>query len=177
MNNLKDKLYFHGFSDIEWHITKEVYLILQKIFMKDIFEEIVKYCGKKSKKYHQFNKDIISEILSAKNQIVYIDNINIEGDGTPTLSTSVILTNYKLMYGNTFQGFCLNHISTNIKGWNCGIWMNRLSKIRINRDIKCPYHGITIWQYHDINMMRRDKEMIKKMIEDMIKEERDELFW
>ncbi len=176
--NIKDKLYILGFDNIEWFITKEVYLILQKFFQKDIFEEILKYCYKRYERHEHITKSKILNILPSDltDTIIYMEQMV-----TDNIYEKNLIYDYGLTktYNSRFQkkpnDTLTGNYSKNICkdcSRHCNILLDSVAMPYSDINFSAMsginfsvYDKIRIYQYHEINIMRRDGERVRKLIE------------
>ena len=154
---LQDLLYIHGFANIEWQISKESHIELQKYFLKDIFEEIIKYC------YHALdNFDFTNDL----NNITLIVDFPEDED---VIVNRLISTSMPKVFDCQIMGS-----STRLEiAYGSALNLNENTLFVSPGCIR--YRKITIYKYHEINELRMDKDKYNKIMEDRMKEEKKQL--
>ena len=155
----QDLLYINSFANIEWQISKEIYLELQKHFYKDIFEEIIKYCYDT---YDHLTTDNIPDNIGSKLLLIEIDQNKL---------ILVVRCRNSIIEDNNFYGITGDILFSLYEDNDsfCSICLSD-SKITLHLlvgpyRVPTSYKRIIIYTYHEINEIRTDKKKVKKLIE------------
>ncbi len=162
----QDFLYMHGFANVEWQISKDVYIELSKHFNKDIFEEVIKYCYET---YDHLTIDNISDdigntlllVETDRSQFILVFRCLIPEEVSSYNITGDIL----LSFDEDDDSFCSILLSDS----KIILYSTNNPRGEIN------YKRIIIYKYHEINEIRIDKEKVRKLIEQRIFEDKKRL--
>ncbi len=157
----QDLLYMHGFANVEWLISKEIYLLLSKIFQKDIFEEVIKYCYKTyspltNDNIPNIDNTLLLVILGGKDLLVF----------KPKMGNDGLVSGYVLYYLDDCNKSCW----IDLQNHKISVYFGNYLKAR-------SYKKIVVYKYHEINEIRSDKEKIRKLIKEKMLEDKKHLLY